>query len=165
MDIALIAALDETGGIGKDNNLLCYLPADLKHFKSLTLNHNIVMGRKTFESLPNGALPKRRNIVLTNNANYNAEGIDVVHSVEEALELCKNQEKIFIIGGASIYNLFLPKATHLHLTRINHKFVADTFFPEFNPNEWQIINEIHHQADDKNKYDFSFIDYVRDIDN
>ncbi len=161
MDIALIAALDENDGIGKDNNLLCYLPADLKHFKSLTLNHNIVMGRKTFESLPNGALPKRRNIVLTNNTNYSAKGIDVVHSVEEILKLCNNQEKIFIIGGASIYNLFLPKATHLYLTRIKHKFVADTFFPKFKLEEWQITNETHHQADDKNKYSFSFIDYER----
>ncbi len=161
MDIALIAAIDENGGIGKNNDLLCYLPTDLKHFKALTLNHSIVMGRKTFQSLPKGALPKRRNIVLSKNKNFTAPNIDIISSIDELFNICNEQEKIFVIGGGMIYNLFLPKATHLHLTHIHHSFSADTFFPKINFDEWQITNTIDNQADEKHKYSFSFVDYVR----
>ncbi len=163
MNISLIAAVDENNGIGNDNQLLCYLPADLKRFKALTINHSIVMGRKTFESLPKGALPKRRNIVLTQNKNFHAPNIEVIHSLDELWEMCNNEDNIFIIGGGSIYNLFMPKATHLYLTKIHHTFKADTFFPKLNINEWQQIKEVKNPADDKNKYDFSFIDYKKNI--
>ncbi len=159
MEIALIVALDEKNGIGKNNDLLCHLPNDLKRFKSLTLNHNIVMGRKTFESLPFGALPKRKNIVLTSNKAYKAKDIVLANSPDEIMEICKNQDKIFIIGGASIYKMFIDKATHLYITRIHHTFDADTFFPDFDESKWQITGKVRNTADDKNKFDYSFIDY------
>ncbi len=161
MKIALIAALDNNNGIGKDNKLLCYLSADLKRFKQLTTGHCIIMGRKTFESLPNGPLPKRRNIVLSRNTDYNVDGIELINSVDQVFEICKNEEKVFVIGGEEIYKLFLEKADILHLTRIHHKFEADAFFPEFNEVDWQLISKEENLADDKNKFDYSFLDYSK----
>ena len=159
MEIALIAVLDNNNGIGKDNKLLCHLPADLKRFKQLTTGHTIVMGRKTFESLPNGPLPNRRNIVLTRNKNFLAEGTKTANSRNEVYELCKTEEKIFVIGGEKTYKLFIEKADILHITRIEHQFEADAFFPEFSDNKWEITNRTNHETDEKNKYPYSFIDY------
>jgi dihydrofolate reductase len=161
MKIALIAALDENNGIGKDNKLLCYLPADLRRFKQLTTGHCIVMGRKTFESLPNGALPNRRNIVLTRNTSYQAKGAEVACSIEEVINICKEEEKIFVIGGEEIYKLFMQRADILHITRTSHQFEADAFFPDFNDKEWQLTNKTDNQPDEKNKYNYSFLDYSR----
>jgi len=161
MKIALVAALDENNGIGKDNKLLCYLPADLKRFKKLTTGSSIVMGRKTFESLPNGPLPNRRNIVITRNTNYAFDGIEVIHSINEVFDICKNEEKVFVIGGEEIYKIFLEKADLLYITRTHHQFEADAFFPEFSDTNWSLINEHKNQADDKNKFDYSFLDYKR----
>ncbi len=161
MKIALIAALDKNNGIGKDNKLLCYLPADLKRFKQLTTGHCIVMGRKTFESLPNGPLPNRRNIVLTRNHSFKADGVDVIHSLEDIFDICKNEEKVFVIGGEEVYKLFIQKADILHITRIHHQFDADAFFPDFNEKEWQLVNEVENQPDEKNKFSYSFLDYEK----
>jgi len=160
MKIALIAALDEKNGIGKNNQLLCYLPADLKMFKQLTTGHSIVMGRKTFESLPNGALPNRKNIVFTRNKNYSAENIHTISSIEELNDLCKDEELVFIIGGAEIYRQFIQAADIMHITRIHHIFDADTFFPEFSK-DWRLNKEETHQPDEKNKYSYTFQVYSR----
>lgn len=164
MKIALIAALDEYNGIGKDNKLLCYLPADLKRFKQLTTGNCILMGRKTFESLPNGALPNRKNIVLTRNTSYNPKGAEVIHTADEVFQFCKKDEKIFVIGGEEIYKLFIKIADILHITRIHHQFEADAFFPEFTQKDWQLTGKTDNQPDEKNKYSYSFLDYSKITD-
>ncbi|MEN8121298.1 MAG: dihydrofolate reductase [Bacteroidota bacterium] len=161
MKVSIIAALDKNRAIGNDNKLLCYLPADLRHFKSLTTGHTIVMGRKTYESLPNGALPNRKNVVLTKNKDFMCEGCEIVHSVDEVFNICKVDEEIFIIGGAQIYKLFIEKANKLHLTQIHHEFEADTYFPEFNMNNWSIIKKEDFEPDEKNKYYYSYLDYEK----
>lgn len=161
MKIALIAVLDEKNGIGKNNKLLCYLPADLKRFKQLTSGHSIVMGRKTFESLPNGALPNRTNLVLTRDKNYSAENIFTVGSTTELFELCKNEEEIYIIGGEEIYKLFIEFADILHITRIHHQFDADVFFPSFSGDDWNLIEKEAHQPDEKNKFAYTFQVYTK----
>lgn len=161
MKIALISVLDENNGIGKDNKLLCYLPADLKRFKKLTSGHTIIMGRKTFESLPNGPLPNRKNIILSRNKDYSAAGAEIIHSIDELDKICDNDEFVFVIGGEEIYKLFLPKAEHLYITRTHHKFEADAFFPEFLSENWELLNEEKHLPDEKNKFSYSFLDYRR----
>jgi len=161
MTISIIAALDENNAIGKNNDLLCYISADLKRFKALTTGHTILMGRKTFESLPKGALPNRRNIVLTRNSNFKCENCEIVHTINEAFNICMEAENVFIIGGAQIYNLFIEHADKLFLTRIHNKFEADTYFPEFDLNKWNIENKEEFEMDEKNKFKFSFIDYTR----
>lgn len=161
MRIALIAALDKNNGIGKNNQLLCYLPADLKRFKQLTTGHPILMGRKTFESLPNGALPNRRNIVLTRNTDYKHPGIEVINTPDKIDKICENEEKIFVIGGEEIYNQFIQKAHLIYITRIHHQFNADAFFPEFNKKEWFLVNQIDNEPDDKNKFAYSYQDFER----
>lgn len=161
MDIALIVAMDDKSGIGKDNKLLCYLPADLKRFKLLTSGHSIIMGRKTFESLPKGALPNRRNIVLTRDNYFHAPNCIVVHSVNEALEDCNKEEKVYIIGGEQIYKLFIKYANYLHITKIHHSFDADAFFPELKDDEWQQDSITMMNRDEKNSFNYSFIDFSR----
>ena len=161
-EIAIVVIVDENNGIGKDGDLLCHLPNDLKHFKKLTTGHIIIMGRKTYESLPNGALPNRINIVITSDNADNYPGCIVARSVDEALLLTKNKEKVFIIGGGKIYNSTLHLANKLYLTRIHHKFEdADTFFPDIDFNNWKLIEEEKHKADDKHMYDYSFMSYTK----
>lgn len=160
--ISLIVAIDEKNAIGKNNDLLCHLPNDLKHFKTVTSGYPIIMGRKTFESLPKGALPNRRNIVITQNQNIQYENCEMCHSIEEALDLCSNEEQIFFIGGASIYSESLAYANNLYITHINHSFdEADTFFPSIKADEWLEVERINHKADEKNKYNYSFIKLER----
>ncbi|MCF6242675.1 MAG: dihydrofolate reductase [Bacteroidales bacterium] len=159
--LSIIAAIDKNNAIGYKNDLLCYLPADLKHFKELTTGHSIVMGRKTFESLPKGALPNRKNIVLTRNKDFNCLNCTIIHSVDELYNLEHDKEEIFIIGGAQIYKLFINKADKLYLTHIHHEFEADTFFPELNQKDWEITKQEDFEADEKNKYRFSFVTYQR----
>ena len=149
-EIAIIVIVDENYGIGKDGDLLCYLPNDLKHFKKLTTGHTIIMGRKTYESLPKGALPNRKNIVISSDNKENYPGCIVARSVDEALLLTKNKEKVFIIGGGKIYNSTLHLANKLYLTRIHHKFEdVNTVFPEIDFNNWELIEEEKHLADEK----------------
>ncbi len=161
MNLSIIAAIDKNQAIGYQNNLLCYLPADLKHFKQLTMGHSIVMGRKTFESLPKGALPNRKNIVLSRNKSFNCENCTTIRSIDELYNLQHDKEEIFIIGGAQIYELFIDKVHKLYLTHIHHEFKADTFFPEFKLKDWEIIEKNDFEPDDKNKYPFSFVTYKR----
>lgn len=140
MKIKIIAAIDENFAIGKGGDQLAYLSHDLKRFKALTLNSTIVMGRKTFEALPKGALPQRRNIVLTRNTEYKAPGAAVVHSIAELVKYAMNGEDLFVIGGGEIYSIFIELADELYLTRINHGFKdADTHFPIINMSEWEEV--------------------------
>lgn len=161
-EIAIIVIVDENNGIGKDGDLLCHLPNDLKHFKKITTGHTIIMGRKTYESLPKGALPNRINIVITSDNADNYPGCIVARSVDEAILLTKDKEKVFIIGGGKIYSSTLHLANKLYLTRIHHKFKdADTFFPEIDFNNWELIEEEKHKADDKHLYDYSFTTFIK----
>ena len=145
MDISLIVAHGKNREIGKDNKLLWYISEDLKNFKRLTLNHILIMGRKTFESIGR-PLPKRQTIVLTRQQDFSAPGVLVAHSVEDAIELAQEcpdfkQEELFIAGGGEIYQLFLPMATKLYLTSIDMEIEADTFFPQLDLSSWKKQSE------------------------
>lgn len=160
--IQLICALTENQAIGHKGQLLYYLPADLKHFKALTTGHTIVMGRKTFESLPKGALPNRRNVVITRQADYTAPGIEVFHDIESALQACAQDEETFIIGGESIYAATLPLADRLCLTHIHATpEEADTFFPAFDKSLWELESKEDHEPDEKNTLPYTFAYYRR----
>lgn len=162
MTLSIICALTQNSAIGNKGGLLYYLPADLKHFKNLTTGHTIVMGRKTFESLPKGALPNRRNVVITRQTDYAAPNIEVFHSFDEALQACATDEEVFIIGGESVYEVALPKADRLCLTHIEATpDEADTFFPAYDASQWSIESEEHYQPDEKNRLAYSFINYIR----
>ncbi len=153
--LAIIVAISENNAIGKNNQLLWHLPADLKHFKNITTGNTIIMGRKTFDSIGK-PLPNRRSIVVTRNAGLVIPGVEVVASLEDAIELCKHDKEAFIIGGAEIYQQALPFATHIYLTRVHQKYEADTFFPVLNPNEWRELSSVNHLADEKNEVDYTF---------
>ncbi len=158
---SIICALAENGGIGFENKLLYYLPADLKRFKALTTGHTIIMGRRTFESLPKGALPNRRNIVLTRNSEATFEGAETFGCLADALAACKDEE-VFIIGGASVYAEAFPFADRLLLTHIAATPAhADAFFPEFDRSEWEVTFSEAHEPDEKNAQPYTFVDYVR----
>lgn len=160
--IGLVVVIDENNGIGRDGGLLCHLPNDLKHFKQITTGHTIIMGRRTYESLPKGALPNRINIVITSAVADNFPGCIVVHSVDEALSVSENHEKKFIIGGGELYRSTLHLIDKLYLTCVHYTFEdADTFFPDINFDEWLLIEEERHEADEKHDYEYSFKTYVK----
>jgi dihydrofolate reductase len=162
MQISLIVAIDEKNAIGRGGDQLAYISDDLKRFKQLTSGHPIVMGRKTFEALPKGALPNRRNIVLSRNSDLKLEGCEVVSTVNEVIERCKDAVEIFIIGGGEIYSLFLPVATQIHLTRIHHAFEnTDTWFPETNSAHWKQTSLEGPFIDAKSGLEYSFEVLVR----
>jgi len=139
--LSLIVAIDQQNAIGRDGDQLAYISDDLKRFKQLTSGHSIVMGRKTFNALPKGALPNRRNIVLTRQNNLELEGCEVVTTVEGVMQLCESETEVFIIGGGEIYKLFLPMARRIYLTRIHHAFPnTDTWFPEIDATQWEQIS-------------------------
>lgn len=160
--LTLIAAAGEDNALGKDNDLIWHLSDDLKRFKRLTNGHHIIMGRKTFESFPK-PLPNRTHIVISRNSNYEVPaGVLVAGNIEEAIDLAKQDEQPFIIGGGEIYKQSLPYVKRIELTRVHATFNnADTFFPEINNNEWQEIETSRHEADDSHKHAFSFITYIR----
>ena len=160
--ISLIAAVAADGAIGRNNELLCHLPADLKHFKSHTLDHTIVMGRRTFESLPGGALPRRRNVVLTSQPQALPDTVTVCRSLQEALDLAMPDEELFIIGGATVYRQFMPQADRLYITEIHHAFPdADAFFPPIDKTVWQETAREDFPADERHAYPYSFVTYER----
>jgi len=162
MNVSAIVAIDRNGAIGKQGQLLCHLPADMKHFKETTMGHSIIMGRKTFESFPKGALPGRQNIVITRNTVYQATGITVVNTIQQALSAATMPSEIFIIGGEQIYKATFPLVTTLHLTVIDHKFKdADAHFPRIDMRSWTIISTEQHPADDRNPYPFTFMTLKR----
>jgi len=157
--ITLIAAAAENNEIGKDNKLIWHLSNDLKRFKKLTSGHAIIMGRKTFESFPK-ALPNRTNVVITRDRHYTAEKAVVAHSLEEALDVTKEDSQPFIIGGGEIYKQALSIAHRVELTRVHHPFEADTYFPELNKS-WKEAAREDCFKDEKHDYDYSFITYER----
>lgn len=158
--VIIIAAIASNNALGKDNQLIWHLPADLKRFKSTTLGQTVVMGRKTFESLGK-ALPNRNNIVITRNKNFIAADVTVVHSLEQALKISQNKEKIYILGGAEIYTQAMPFADLLDLTLVHADVEADTFFPVIDQSIWKEIRREDHKKDDKNAYDYSFVTYKK----
>lgn len=160
MTVSLIVATDENNGIGKNNQLPWHLPADLKHFKTLTTGHPIIMGRKTFDSIGK-ALPNRTNIVISRQSNYVAEGATVVSSLQDAYDLCDDETEAFVIGGAQIFEQALPQADILYLTVIHHVFDADTFFPKIDLSRWIEAESTTHGPDEKNIYSYTFIKYIR----
>lgn len=162
MKITIIAAVAKDNAIGYRNKLLYWLPDDLKRFKRLTTGHTIIMGRKTFESFPKGALPNRRNVVLTRQTDKAFKGAEVFHSLKEALGSCKPDEDVYIIGGASVYKDALPLASRLCLTEIEDTpEKADAYFPEIDRNEWKEVEREAHQKDEKHPFEFAFVDYER----
>ncbi|MCU7550567.1 dihydrofolate reductase [Chitinophagaceae bacterium LB-8] len=155
--LSLLVAADENNVIGKDNKLPWHLPNDLKYFKNLTWGMPILMGRKTFESIGK-ALPGRKSIVITRNTDWQKDGVDVVHSIEEAIEKAKefDVKEIFVIGGAEIFRTSFIQANRIYLTRIHHKFDGDAFFPELPDSEWKLASQRHCPADEKNAYQHTY---------
>jgi dihydrofolate reductase len=160
--ISLIAAMDNKGLIGTNNDIPWHIPHDLKRFKEITSGHTIVMGRKTFESL-SGPLPKRRNIVITSIRDYKKPGIEVVHSIEDALKIVDKKSENFIVGGAEIYEQFLPFADKMYLTRIKAVFQGDTYFPKVDFTNWELIRSEEHQTEGDNPVKFIYEDYRRKL--
>lgn len=155
MIISIITAMDENRLIGKDNGLPWKLPADLQFFKKVTMAKPIIMGRKTFESIGR-PLPGRKNIIITRDKQFDAEGCDVVFSLDEAIESVKHVDEVMVIGGANIYQQFIPLADRLYLTKVSGKFEGDAWFPELDFSEWQQLEKEDHAADEKNECDYSF---------
>jgi dihydrofolate reductase len=166
MIIAAVVVTDLNNAIGKDNKLLCHLPADLKFFKTITMGAPIIMGRKTYESIGR-LLPGRRNIIITRNANYKLEGASIYHSVEDCFKDLKEDrsngeiEKVFVIGGAEIYKQTHAFTHEIYRTLIHHKFEADTFYPNIDLKEFGLEWEEAHQKDEKNPYDYTFQKFSR----
>lgn len=160
MEISIIVATSKNNVIGRDGGIPWHLSADLKRFKALTTGHPIVMGRRTFESICR-PLPGRRNIVISNSVNA-IEGCDVIKSVDDLLNDKSLDGMIFIIGGGEIYKQFLPYAKKVYLTEVETEIAdGDTFFPELNPMEWIEVGRESHEADEKNDFNYSFVDYER----
>lgn len=153
--ISIVVAISENNAIGKDNQLLWHLPADLKHFKNITTGHTIIMGRKTYDSIGK-PLPNRRNIIITRQKDLNLEGVEVVNSLEEALSLSKDEEEVFIIGGAEIYKQAVAVSHRIYLTRVHQEFEADAFFPELDDESWEEVEKVDHLPDEKNKFAYTF---------
>jgi len=161
-NLSIIVALADNHAIGKDGQLLWHLPADMKHFKELTTGHTIIMGRRTYESLPKGALPNRKNIVLTTRADADYPNCLVYSSLDQALHTFNDDELVFIIGGAHVYAETIDIVDKMFITRVHHDFEdADTFFPFINLDDWKETEREEFPADEKNKYAYTFITYVR----
>ena len=162
MLLSVIVALGKNNEIGKGNDLLCHLPADLKRFKEITSGHAVIMGRKTFDSLPKGPLPNRRNIVISRNSELKIEGAEVYSSLDLALLKLCNEEEVFIIGGAQIYKQILPDADKLYLTKIHAAFPdADVFFPFIDYSQWHETAREIHSADERHLFGFTFLELER----
>ena len=158
--LAIIVAASENEVIGVDGDLPWRLSADLKRFKKLTMGHHIIMGRKTFDSIGR-LLPGRTTVVVTRQPDFLFEGAKIVHSIEEALEVCVEDGCPFVTGGAEIYRLVLPRATEIHLTRVHAQIEGDTFLPVINWDQWELVDQVRHARDEKNSADYSFETYQR----
>ncbi len=157
MIVSLIAAMDRKRGIGVDNRLPWRLSSDLKKFRELTMGHHVIIGRKTFESIGK-PLPGRRMVIVTRNETFKAEGCDVVHSVEEAMELARErgESEVFVCGGAEVYAQSIEAADRMYLTFVDAEVDADVFFPEFNESDWSERESFHQPTDQKNQYPLTF---------
>ncbi len=160
MILSAVVVTDLNNAIGLNNKLLCHLPADLKFFKATTMGSPIIMGRKTYESIGR-LLPGRRNVIITRNSNYRVEGADVYTSIQEAIDHCMNEERVFIIGGAEIYKQSMEHMNEIYRTLIHHKFEADTFFDPIDLKKFKKTWSEDHKADEKNKFDYTFEKYER----
>lgn len=159
--ITIIAAIGKNGELGKDNDLIWHLPNDLKRFKKVTAGHHVIMGRKTFESLGN-PLPNRTNIIITRNKNYQAEGCVIVSSLEEAIETAtKEDTNPYILGGAQIYKQAITLVDSLDLTLVAAELDADAYFPKIDTAIWKETSREDFSADEKHKYDYSFVTYKK----
>jgi dihydrofolate reductase len=159
--LTLIAATSTNNALGKDNQLVWHLPDDFKRFKALTSEHYIIMGRKTFESFPK-PLPNRTHVIITRQSDYIApEGCIVVSSLEKAIAICPKNEEVFIVGGGEIYKQSIDIADKVDLTRVHTTVEADTFFPEINPEQWELVFEEQHPKDEKHAFDFTFQTFIK----
>ncbi|WP_257324059.1 type 3 dihydrofolate reductase [Pseudoalteromonas rhizosphaerae] len=157
MKISMIAAMAKNRVIGQDNDMPWHLPADLQHFKAVTMNKPVIMGRKTFESIGR-PLPGRRNIVISRNTDYTAVGVDVVTSPEAAISLLCESDEVMVIGGGNVYQQFLKSADTLYLTFIDLDVAGDTQFPDYEQSaNWQVVEELYNQPDDNNIYGYKFV--------
>jgi len=156
--VSLIVAVAKNGVIGVNNTLPWHLSEDLKHFKSLTTGHTIIMGRKTYESIGR-PLPNRRNIVISRNSNTSYEGVEVVHSLEDAFSISTNDKEVFVIGGSNIYEQALSFVDQLYITEIKKSFLGDAFFPEINKQIWIEYSRDDHVTNDG--LEFSFVKYQK----
>ena len=160
--ISIIVAIAENYAIGKKGDLLCHLPADLKHFKEITSGKTVLMGERTFFSLPKHPLPNRRNIVLTDVPGKTFEGAEATYSIDELLKHVSPEEEAFVIGGGMVYRQMMPLADKLYITHIHHSWPdADTFFPEIKADEWKQVSAEKHEADEKNPFDYTFAEYLK----
>lgn len=160
-ELTIIVAAAENDAIGKGNKLIWHLSDDLKRFKSLTSGHHIIMGRKTFESFPK-PLPNRTHVVITRQADYSApQGVILVNSLEDAIDVAKNDSRAFIIGGGQIYKQAMSLVDKIELTRVHHDFEADTFFPKIDTTIWKETSNVFHKKDEGHDYEFSFLTYER----
>ena len=160
--LSLIVAISENNAIGKAGDLLCHLPNDLKHFKELTTGATVVMGKKTFFSLPRRPLPNRRNIVLTRDKDFAYDNTEVAHSIQELQSMIQADEQVFIIGGGEVYRQFMPLVDLLEITHIHHTWEdADTFFPDIDSTVWKCISEERHEPDEKHMFAYTFATYSK----
>lgn len=157
--IIMIAAAAENNALGKNNDLLWHLPDDFKRFKQLTTGHHIIMGRKTFESFPK-PLPNRTHIIVTKQKDYKPEGCLIANSIEEAIQMVPADEDVFVIGGGEIYNLAMPYADKIELTRVHDSFEADTFFPAID-SDWELKASSFHPKDEKHRFDFTYETFLK----
>ena len=163
MKLSMIAALDTNNVIGRNSQVPWCIRTDLRRFKQITMGHHVIMGRKTFESI-NRPLPGRTNLIITRRDDWSAEGVTVVHTLEEALQIAAKADdpEPFIVGGAEIYELAIHRADRMYLTRVHAEVEGDTWFPEFDDvSEWKLVDAEHCDADDRNEFPFSFLTYER----
>ena len=158
--VIMIAAVAENNALGKNNDLLWHLPNDFKRFKEITSGHHIIMGRKTFESFPK-PLPNRTHVIITRQNDFEYEGCIVVQNIEKALSVCPINENLYIIGGGEIYQQSISFADQLDITRVHHSFDADVYFPEIDPEIWELTSETFHQKDERHLFDYTFQTFVR----
>jgi dihydrofolate reductase len=159
--ISMIWAMDRNRLIGKNNAMPWRLPGESAYFRKTTMGHPILMGRKTFESLGSKPLKGRENIVLTRDSSYEAEGCTIIRSFEEALIRGRGEEEFFVIGGSEVYTRFLPYADRLYVTRIDHEFEGDAYFPVYNEAEWRLVSQENGVTDERNPYAYTFYIYDR----
>jgi dihydrofolate reductase len=161
-NISIIVAIAENNAIGKDNKLLWHISDDLKRFKKLTIGHTLIMGRNTFLSFPDGPLPNRRHVVISDVEGETFPGCEMASSIEEAIDLAGNTAECFVVGGGMVYAQFLPLAGKLYLTRVHHSFEADTFFPEIDFSRWKALFSERVEAGGKNQFAHTYTEYVRE---
>lgn len=160
MIISSIFAIDKNCGIGKNNRLPWHLPKDLAFFKQKTLNKTVVMGRKTYDSIGR-PLPNRRNLIITRNPSFQAMGCEVFTDFNQAIETCQDDNEVMFIGGAILFEQYLDKIDKLYLTHIDAEFIVDAYLPDIDFSQWEIVEDIAHQADHQNPYDIRFVTYLR----